>query len=99
MRLGTVIGRITLSQAAAGLTGARWLMVSPGTREQMPVPFGPPVLTAQPSLIVYDDLGAGTGDVIGFIEGREAASPFDPPIPIDAINAAIIDRINFEPAT
>ena len=97
MRLGTVIGRITLSQAAEGFRGGRWLLVNPGTREQMPIPFTDQPMTAQPSLVVYDDLGAGVGDVIGFIEGREAASPFDPPIAIDAINAAIIDRIQFQP--
>lgn len=73
-------------------------MVSPATRESMPVPFSEPTISPQPSLVVYDNLGAGTGDVIGYIEGREAASPFDPPIPIDAICAAIIDQINFEPA-
>ncbi|MCH8475630.1 MAG: ethanolamine utilization protein EutN [Opitutales bacterium] len=97
MRLGTVIGRLTMSQVAPGMEGARWLLVSPATRKQMPSLDGDPVLTAQPSLVVYDDLGAGVGDVIGFVEGREAASPFVPPIPIDAINAAIIDRINFQP--
>ena len=33
MRLGTVIGRVTLSQTVPALTGARWLIVSPFTRE------------------------------------------------------------------
>ena len=97
MRLGTVIGRVTLSQAASGMEGARWLLVSPATREQMPSLDGDPVITGQPTVVVYDNLGAGVGEVIGFVEGREAASPFVPPIPIDAINAAIIDNINFKP--
>jgi microcompartment protein CcmK/EutM len=33
MRLGTVIGRVTLSKTVEGLRGARWLVVSPFTRE------------------------------------------------------------------
>ena len=33
MKLGSVIGRVTLSKAIPELTGARWLIVSPFTRE------------------------------------------------------------------
>ena len=33
MRLGTVIGRVTLSQTVPALIGARWLVVSPFTRD------------------------------------------------------------------
>jgi hypothetical protein len=33
------------------------------------------------------------GQTIGFVEGREAAQPFTPPTPVDAINAALVDEI------
>ena len=33
MKLGTVIGRVTLNKTVPALTGARWLIVSPFTRE------------------------------------------------------------------
>ena len=33
MKLGTVIGRVTLSRTLAPLEGGRWLIVSPFTRE------------------------------------------------------------------
>lgn len=33
MRLGTVIGRVTLSQTIPELKGARWLVISPHNRE------------------------------------------------------------------
>ncbi len=47
--------------------------------------------------MVYDDLGAGQGSRIAFSEGREAAQPFEPDKkPIDAYNAAILDRIDVD---
>jgi len=98
MRLGAVIGRVTLGKTAEGIAGARWLIVSPFAREHFQrgkeTPAG---LSKEPSVVVYDDLGAGVGETIGFIEGREAASPFSPPIPIDAINAALVDEIFYNP--
>lgn len=97
MKIGNVIGRLTLSKTISGINGARWLIVSPMTRENLSRFPGDPGMSDEPSPIVYDDLGAGVGDIIGFIEGREAASPFDPPIPIDAINGAIIDHIYYSP--
>ena len=33
MRLGTVIGRVTLSQSVPQLKGARWLLISPFNRK------------------------------------------------------------------
>lgn len=98
MRLGTVIGRVTLSVAVPELTGARWLIVSPFTREHFPQETqSAPGLSKEPSLVVYDDLGGGVGQTIGFVEGREAACPFDQPTPVDAINAALVDEIFYRP--
>ena len=98
MRLGTVIGRVTLSKTVPTLIGARWLIVSPFTREHFQRGTQtPPGLSKDPSVVVYDDLGGGVGQTIGFIEGREAASPFDEPTPIDAINAALVDEIFYSP--
>jgi carbon dioxide concentrating mechanism protein CcmL len=97
MRLGTVIGRVTLSKTAGDLRGARWLVVSPFTREHYQPASKAPVVSKEPSLVVYDDLGGGVGQTIGFIEGREAAMPFDQPTPIDAIDAALVDNIFYSP--
>src|SRR4051812_43994743 len=100
MRLGTVIGRVTLSAAVPALQGARWLIVSPFTREHFQRGTETPAgMSKEPSLVVYDDLGGGVGQTIGFIEGREAASPFDSPTPVDAINAALVDEIFYNPFT
>ncbi|HEY0456169.1 MAG TPA: EutN/CcmL family microcompartment protein [Verrucomicrobiae bacterium] len=98
MKLGSVIGRVTLSMAVEGLDGARWLIVSPFTRdhfqrgtEEMKG------LSKDPTLVIYDDLGGGVGQTIGYVEGREAAQPFEEPTPVDAINAALVDEIFYRP--
>ena len=98
MRLGKVIGRVILSATVPPLIGARWLLVSPFTRDHYQQGATAPAgLTAEPSLVVYDNLGAGLQATIGFIEGREAAVPFATPTPIDAINAALVDEVCYSP--
>lgn len=98
MKLGSVIGRVTLSRVVPELEGARWLIVSPFTREQFARGADAPVqMGTEPSLVVYDALGGGVGQTIGYIEGREAAQPFEKSPPIDAINAALIDDIFYNP--
>ena len=98
MKLGSVIGRVTLNQTVPALVGARWLIVSPFTREHYQQGAEPPAgMSSEPSLVVYDDLGGGVGQTIGFIEGREASAPFERPTPIDAINAALVDEIFYSP--
>jgi microcompartment protein CcmK/EutM len=98
MRLGTVIGRVTLSKTVPALEGGRWLIVSPFTREHFQRGTQtPPGMSKDPSLVVYDNIGGGLKQTIGFVEGREAASPFDAPTPVDAINAALVDDIFYSP--
>ena len=98
MKLGSVIGRVTWSKTVPTLTGARWLIVSPVTREHyqqgQDTPRG---MSKDPSLVVYDDLGGGVGQTIGYVEGREAAQPFEGPTPVDAINAALVDDVFYSP--
>ena len=98
MRLGTVIGRVTLSKTVPSLVGARWLIVSPFTRDRFPQDTEAlPGLSKEPSLVAYDDLGGAIGQTIGFIEGREAAAPFEQATPVDAINAALVDELFYRP--
>src|SRR5689334_20175519 len=96
MRLGNVIGRVTLSQQDAAYKGGKFLIVQPLGREQL---GGAPMLPLAKgiSLVVFDTLGAGEGHTIGFVEGSEASMPFDQPKPVDAYNAAIIDRVFYTP--
>ena len=99
MRLGTVIGRVTLSQTIPAFRGGRWLLISPFTRDHFQHRHDPPAgLSLDPSLVAYDDLGGGLGDTVGFVEGREAAMPFDQPTPVDATSVAIIDDVFYTPS-
>jgi microcompartment protein CcmK/EutM len=96
--MGTVIGRVTLSVTVPALEGGRWLVVSPFTREHFQRGTETPAgMSAEPSVVVYDDLGGGVGQTIGFVEGAESTAPFESPTPIDAINAALVDEIFYSP--
>jgi carbon dioxide concentrating mechanism protein CcmL len=98
MRLGRVIGRVTLSVTVPSFVGARWLLISPLSRQQYAERLESTTeLSKEPSLVAYDELGAGLGQTIGFIEGREAACPFAQPPPVDAISAALVDEIYYSP--
>ena len=98
MKLGSVVGRVTLNKVVPELQGARWLIISPFTREHFARGAAAPVtMGTEPSLVIYDALGGAVGQTVGYVEGREAAQPFDAPTPIDAINAALVDEIFYKP--
>lgn len=98
MRIGQVIGKITMSRQDPAFKAATWLMVSPvDARDFNTCCEQPPHLGKEPSVVVYDRLGAGTHDIVGFVEGAEATAPFDDPTPIDAITVALFDQIKYQP--
>ena len=98
MRIGTVIGRVTLNRVVPALVGGRFLIVSPFAREQFrTAPSTSPAISPEFSLVAYDHLGGGVGQTVGFVEGREAAQPFEQPTPVDAYCAALIDEIFYSP--
>jgi microcompartment protein CcmK/EutM len=100
MRVAQVIGRVTLSIQDPSFKGGRWLMVNPLDAGQFNSACKEKsALTAQNSLIAYDNIGAGDGDIVGIVEGAEATAPFDYPIPIDAITVAIFDSLSYQPPT
>ncbi|HEY1921701.1 MAG TPA: EutN/CcmL family microcompartment protein [Tepidisphaeraceae bacterium] len=89
MRVGKVIGRVTLNPMYPTLVGGRFLLVEVQDRFSL---SGKTRRSAE-SLVVYDELGAAEGDLISFTESREACMPFYPEkiVPLDAYNAAILD--------
>jgi microcompartment protein CcmK/EutM len=98
MRIAQVIGRVTLNVQDPSFKGGRWLMCNPLDTENFNTAcVKPPPLSAQSTLVAYDNLGAGEGDIVGIVEGAEATAPFDYDIPIDAITAAIFDSLSYQP--
>lgn len=96
MRLGYVIGKVTLNAIDPALIGGRFLLVQPFSHAQF---AGAPSVPLAPgsTVVVYDNLGAGLHQIIGFTEGAEASMPFPEPKPVDAFNAAIINEIFYTP--
>ena len=97
MRLGRVIGTVTLNRRLEDFKAGTLLLVDAfdgsalrgmdqQSKRSKPMPE---------SLVVFDELGAGVGQVIAISEGREAAMPFWPAkVPVDAYCAAIIDTVH-----
>lgn len=98
MRIGHVIGKTVMSQQDAAFKGARWLLINPIDGDQMNDACDkPPQLSQHFTVVIYDRLGAGQGDIVGFVEGPEATAPFEDPMPIDGITVAIFDTIHYVP--
>lgn len=95
MRLGIVRGTVVLSVKDASLEGTRFLLVEP---------MVPAALAARDgsgggkTLVVADHLAPAVGQVVGFVEGREAANPYWPGrAPVDAYCSLIVDTFGYEP--
>lgn len=97
MRLGTVIGRVTLAQQEPAYQGGRLLLVQPWSREQLARAHPPLPPARGDTVVVYDELGAGDGTVVGFVEGPEAAQPFGREAPVDAYAACIVEHVDYRP--
>jgi microcompartment protein CcmK/EutM len=91
MRIAEVKGRVTLSRFLPSLRGGRFLVACPLPHAALMEDSK----ARSEGLIVYDNLGAGEGAVIGVSEGREAANPFGKnKTPVDAFCACLIDTIS-----
>lgn len=94
MRIGKVIGQVTLSRCHTAVIGAQWKITVPLTEENLRNINEPSNEEWGEELIVYDDLSVAEGQTIAFSEGAEASMPFYPnPKPLDAYCAAILDTI------
>ena len=91
MRIGKVMGRVCLTQPYETLVGGRFLIVEVQDRFSL----AGEARKSTDTSVVYDNLGAGDGDLIAFTESGEASRPFLPEkrVPLDAFNAAIIDHV------
>ena len=76
MRIGQVVGKVTMGVQDPALRATRWLLVNPLEADQLNTACDiEPRVTSQPSLVVYDDLGAG--DVLHSLRTRMVAKRKD----------------------
>ena len=93
MRIAKVFGTVTLSRSHPSFAGARLKLATPYNLPELKEDREP----AGDTLVVWDQLGAGTGSRIAISEGAEAAQPFHPDVkPVDAFNAAILDHVDIK---
>jgi microcompartment protein CcmK/EutM len=86
---------VVLSVAVPELRGSRYVIVEPVTAANLAAGNGE---GGGKALVAVDPLGAGQGQLTGFVEGREAANPWWPGVaPVDACCALVVDAVDFQP--
>jgi len=84
MQLARVIGEVVSTMKDASLTGMKLLVLQP---------LAPSGESSGRTLVALDSVGAGVGEAVFFVRGREAAFPFYPvEPPTDATIVGIVDR-------
>ena len=88
MQLARVIGDVVATRKDANLVGITLLVVQPLTPDHQP--------TGRP-LVAVDAVGAGIGEEVFFVRGKEASFPFYPvEAPVDAGIVGIVDHWDVE---
>lgn len=84
MQLARVIGDVVMTRKDENLVGIKLLVVQPLTPERQP--------TGKP-IVAVDAVGAGVGEEVFFVRGKEASFPFYPTeVPADAGIVGIVDH-------
>ncbi len=88
-------GHVVLSVAVPALRGTTLLVVEPVTSGNLEARNGE---GGGRALVVADHLSPDTGEMIGIVEGSEAANAYYPETaPVDAYCALIVRDYEFEP--
>ena len=86
MFLARVLGNVVATRKDAGLCGVPLLVIQPLRPDRTAV--GKP-------LVATDSVGAGPGEDVIYVRGREAAFPFLPhEVPTDAAIVGIVDHVS-----
>jgi ethanolamine utilization protein EutN len=84
MQLARVIGDVVATRKDESLAGLTLLIVQPLTPQREP---------AGRALVAVDAVGAGVGEEVFFVRGKEASFPFYPAEPpVDAGIVGIVDH-------
>lgn len=88
MQLARVIGDIVVTMKDPALAGITLLILQPLNGDRTP---------AGRTLIAVDSMGAGVGEEVFFVRGKEASFPFYPvEVPTDAGIVGIVDHWTVE---
>ena len=89
MQLARVIGDVVATRKDANLDGLKLLVLQPIAADGSP---------AGRTLVAVDSAGAGVGETVFFVRGKEASFPFYPTdVPTDAGIVGIVDHWDVEP--
>jgi ethanolamine utilization protein EutN len=84
MQLAKVIGDVVATRKDESLVGIKLLVLQPLTPDHQP---------AGRTLVAVDSVGAGVGEEVFFVRGKEASFPFYPAQPpVDAGIVGIVDH-------
>ena len=88
MQLARVIGDVVATTKDSNLTGIKLLLIQPLTPQRE---------SAGRRVVVVDSVGAGVGEEVFFVRGKEASYPFHPvEPPVDAAIVGIVDYWDVE---
>jgi microcompartment protein CcmK/EutM len=88
MQIARVIGDVVATIKQPALDGHKLLVLQPVAPDRRPVGR---------TLVAADATGAGVGEHVFFVRGREASFPFLPAeVPVDACIVGIVDRWDVE---
>jgi len=91
MQLARVIGDVVVTRKDESLVGITLLVLQPLTARGE---------NAGRTLVAVDAVGAGIGEEVFFVRGREAAFPFHPvEPPVDASIVGIVDHWDLDVAS
>jgi len=89
MQLAKVIGDVVVTRKDDNLTGIKLLVLQPIAADGS---------HAGRTLVAVDAVGAGVGETVFFVRGKEASFPFYPvEVPADAGIVGIVDHYDVEP--
>jgi ethanolamine utilization protein EutN len=88
MYLGRVVGCVWATVKNPNLVGQRMLVIQPLT---------PQMQSTGKRLVCLDSTGAGAGEIVYYVRGREASFPFLPAeVPADTTVVGIVDSVHLK---
>jgi microcompartment protein CcmK/EutM len=86
MQLAKVIGDVVVTRKDGNLHGIKLMVLQPLAPDGQPIGR---------TLVAVDAVGAGVGETVFFVRGKEASFPFHPTeVPTDAGIVGIVDQID-----